>query len=27
LRLDAKPYPAVKHANLSVHRKLQYLGH
>jgi tetratricopeptide (TPR) repeat protein/Cdc6-like AAA superfamily ATPase len=26
-RLDAKPYPAVKHCNLSVHRKLQYLGH
>jgi tetratricopeptide (TPR) repeat protein len=26
LRLDAKPYPAVKHANLSVHRKLQNLG-
>lgn len=25
LRLDAKPYPAVKHANLSVHRKLQSL--
>jgi Tfp pilus assembly protein PilF len=25
LRLDAKPYPAVKHANLSVHRKLQTL--
>jgi tetratricopeptide (TPR) repeat protein len=26
LRLDAKPYSAVKHANLSVHRKLQNLG-
>jgi Tfp pilus assembly protein PilF len=25
LRLDAKPYPAVKRANLSVHRKLQTL--
>jgi Tfp pilus assembly protein PilF len=25
LRLDAKPYPAVKSANLSVHRKLQTL--
>ena len=25
-RLDAKPYPALKHANLSVHRKLQSLG-
>jgi tetratricopeptide (TPR) repeat protein len=25
-QLDAKPYPTVKHANLSVHRKLQNLG-
>jgi Tfp pilus assembly protein PilF len=25
LRLEAKPYPAVKRANLSVHRKLQTL--